>query len=218
MKKTISLIVVLALALTLLAACGGKEPATTEAPATTESTGDTTAAPAPATTEAEATTAEPTAEAPTEPATEAVTETATETTTEATTEPAPAGPESAASAASQIASSASFEEPLNESGTALGLGFFGITDDMVSDASYYAASAAVAEEILVVKASGADAVPSIIHGMEQRRDSQIEDYADYVPKEVPKLEDAVIYADGEWVVFCVSSDAAAAQSVIEGLF
>ncbi len=111
-----------------------------------------------------------------------------------------------------------FEERLSKSSTARALSLFGISDSDVSEAAYYAASAAVAEEILVIKPSNSDVVSSIVSAMETRRNTQIEDYENYVPKEVAKLESAIIFSNNEYVIFCVSNDNDAAKTLIAGLF
>ena len=132
---------------------------------------------------------------------------------------APAETVDAQQMASSIAShTAMFEEQLQQSSTARGLTVFGINEGDVADAAYYAASAAVAEEVLVVQAADSAALSSIVSAMESHRAIQIEDYADYVPKEVPKLENAIIYTNGNTVIYCVANDSAAAQAAVAGLF
>lgn len=170
-----------------------------------------------------------------EPVSETISEEATEieeTTTKApeTTTAAPetttAKPETTTKAsvdvntiAQTIASKTNmFEESLIKSSTPRGLSLFGISESDVEEAAYYAASAAVAEEILVVKATSKSAASSILKNIEDRRSMQIEDYADYVPKEVPKLESAVVYQNGEYVVFCVSNNNSAIRTVITNQF
>lgn len=158
-----------------------------------------------------------------DPTTAAVTTTkAPETQVTTTKTPTTAKPDNAVSVDNIAASIAShsgwFEESLSKGSSARALSMFGISSSDVAEASYYTASAAVAEEVLVVKASSSSAVSSIVSGMESRKASQIEDYADYVPKEVPKLESAVIYTSGDYVVFCVSNNNSAAKSAIAGLF
>ncbi len=175
---------------------------TTEAP--------TTLAPA---TEAPAT-VPPATEAPATqaPATQAPT-------TAPTAAPTPTGPVSAADAASKIAAhSELFEEQMVSAGSERAISVFGLDPASVADCAYYAATAAVAEEVLVVKASNAAAVNSIVNGINERKASQLEDYADYVPKEVPKLQSAVTVTKGDYVVFCVSGNNAAAAEIINGLF
>ncbi len=110
-----------------------------------------------------------------------------------------------------------FEEPLFQSSGSIGLDIFGIPSSAVSEVAYYVASAAVAEEVLVVKAASSADVATIKSCIEARRSMQAEDYADYVPKEVPKLNSAITYTSGDVIVFCVSNNNSAMRSVIAGL-
>ena len=167
----------------------------------------------------DAPTAAPT-QAPTAAPTTTQSPTAAPTTTQTPTEaPVAKGPASAAEAASAIAAhSELFEEEMASASSSRALALFGIDGSDVAECAYYAASAAVAEEILVVKAADSSAVSAILQGIDERKETQLEDYADYVPKEVPKLESAVTYTNGDYVIFCVSGDSSAASSVINGLF
>gem|GEM_PF-2866342 len=172
---------------------------------------------------------ETSSEAPseTESETEAETPSVTETQTSAaqttipapfTTEPTTVKALSASEIASKIASkNGLFSEKLYESATSRSLSLFGITPSWVSDSAYYSASAAVAEEILVVILEDSANAPKVIACFESRKLSQIEDYEDYVPSEVTKIKNAVSYQSGNTLVFCVSRDAAAAKSAIAGI-
>ncbi len=148
----------------------------------------------------------------------------TESATTATTTTAPAAnndskPENAESIAEKIAGKTSlFEETLTKSSSKRALSLFGIAESDVTESAYYAASAAVAEEVLVVKAANQNAVDTIKTAIADRIEIQIEDYADYVPKEVPKLKSAIVYTNGNYVVFCVSANNTSALSVIKSLF
>ncbi len=125
---------------------------------------------------------------------------------------------SVTSVAASIAGNTSmFEETLFASSSSIALDIFGIPSSAVAEAAYYVASAAVAEEVLVVKAASSGDVATIKSCIEARRSMQIEDYADYVPKEVPKLQSAIVYTSGNIVVFCVSNNNSAMRSVIAGL-
>ena len=154
------------------------------------------------------------------------TTTETPTTTEAppttvapTEAPVSKGPASAAEAASAIAAhSELFEEEMSSASASRAMALFGLDDSDVAECAYYAASAAVAEEILVVKLRDASSAAAVMDGIKDRKEIQIEDYADYVPEEVPKIENAVTVTSGDYVVFCVSGDSSAAASVINGLF
>ena len=181
----------LAAATLVLGACGAQEKeTTTEAETTTEKE---------TTTKAETTTKKP------------------ETTTKAETTTKKASVDVNSVAATIAGKTSMFEEPLFQSSGSIGLDIFGIPSSAVSEVAYYVASAAVAEEVLVVKAASSADVATIKSCIEARRSMQAEDYADYVPKEVPKLNSAITYTSGDVIVFCVSNNNSAMRSVIAGL-
>lgn len=184
------------------------EPVSSAPESTAEPTtaGESTTADASTT---EATTAAPTTAAPT---------TAAPTTTTPVTTTAAQNTVNVSEAASKIASQSIFEETLSAGSVSRALAVFGISSSDVIEAAYYTASAAVAEEVLVVKATSSDAASAVARQMESRKAMQIEDYRDYVPKEVTKLQSAVIYTDGNYAVYCVSSDNSAAKKFITSLF
>ena len=219
--KILSAILAATLAVTAFAACSKTDDGSTDATdaavsasdASTEAASTEEASTEAASTEKatekpeEKTTAAPTTEKPTEATTEAP---VNEPETEA---PAPVAPSySANEIASAILSGTSFSEGLSASSGAIAAARFGISD--YSDIAYYASTAAFAQEVLVVKTNNPGAA---VAGANARKASQIEDYADYVPDEVPKLENAVILQSGEWVVFVVSNDAASARSIASGM-
>ena len=238
MKKYRLTAVLLAAAMLIpsLAACGLKKGSieiaetSTEEALSTKKTDVTTAKAGETTTDAVTTTAASTTAAPTTaapttaaPTTKApVTEKPTEPPTEAPTEPpteAPKKTPSAAEVAGALAARQSlFDEELLESSSSRGLSLFGIDSGSVAEASYYAATAAVADEILVVKLAPGASADSIRSDFAGRQSLQAEDYEDYVPSEVPKINNAVIYQNGDILVFCVSNDSSAVRSTLDSLF
>lgn len=188
---------------------------------TTTAEESTTAVTTTAATTAPASTAAPTTTAPTTAApTTAAPVTAAPTTAAPVTEPPT---EKTRPTASQVASavaakSSLFDEALVESTASRGLTLFGIDASEVAEAAYYAASAAVADEILVVQLASGASASSIRSDFEGRQAVQAEDYEDYVPSEVPKINNAVIYQNGDIMVFCVSNDASAVRSTLDSLF
>ncbi|MBR5409868.1 MAG: DUF4358 domain-containing protein [Clostridia bacterium] len=241
--KLLSVLLASALAVTVFAACGkGPEPDPVTEPAASDASSEVNSSDEATSEDAsseeassedasseEATTEEPTTEAPTTeaptteaptteaPTTEAPTTEAPTTeapTTEAPTTEAPKPELSAAEVASAIVSRVSFGEPVSASAGSIGAARFGLSAADYSDIAYYAATAAVTDEVLVVKLSSSAAAANVNAAFAARQAAQIEDYEDYVPTEVPKLENAVMYRSGDWMVFCVSADAAAARGVI----
>ncbi len=218
-KSAVILAVVFAMLVCMFTGCNrdevteenSTEEQTAEMVSAEEPSAEITTEPAPeTTTQAETTTAK-------ETTTKNETTTKKETTTKAeTTTMKPSV--SVSSVASSIAGKTSmFEETLYASSSSIALDIFGIPSSAVSEAAYYVASAAVAEEVLVVKAASSSDVATIKNCIEARRSMQMEDYADYVPKEVPKLRSAIVYTSGDIVVFCVSNNNSAMRSVIAGL-
>lgn len=216
-KSVIALIMAVLLVTCAFTGCN-KEPVqeenTTEAPVSEVATEEPSAE---LTTEKETTTE---AETTTEKETTTKAETTTkkpETTTKAETTTKKSSVDVNSVAATIAGKTSMFEEPLFQSSGSIGLDIFGIPSSAVSDVAYYVASAAVAEEVLVVKAASSADVSTIKSCIEARRSMQAEDYADYVPKEVPKLNSAITYTSGDVIVFCVSNNNSAMRSVIAGL-
>ena len=216
-KSVIALIMAVLLVTCAFTGCN-KEPVqeenTTEAPVSEVAIEEPSAE---LTTEKETTTE---AETTTEKETTTKAETTTkkpETTTKAETTTKKSSVDVNSVAATIAGKTSMFEEPLFQSSGSIGLDIFGIPSSAVSDVAYYVASAAVAEEVLVVKAASSADVSTIKSCIEARRSMQAEDYADYVPKEVPKLNSAITYTSGDVIVFCVSNNNSAMRSVIAGL-
>lgn len=74
---------------------------------------------------------------------------------------------------------------------------------------------ATAEELAVFEAKDADAAAALVEKLQARNADRIENYADYIPAEVPKLENAVILSGGRYVVLCVATDASAVRELAE---
>lgn len=88
----------------------------------------------------------------------------------------------------------------------------------VEASAFYTNSNATAEEIAVIKTVSADYVDTVKTAYEDRIASQKEACRDYLPDEMTKLDAAVIYTNGNYVVLCVSNDSTKAEQVIADLF
>ena len=85
------------------------------------------------------------------------------------------------------------------------------TDFVGADAGVFA----TAEELAVFEAKDAAAAASLAEKLQARNSERLADYADYLPAEVPKLENAVIISGGRYVVLCVATDASAVKELAE---
>ncbi len=95
--------------------------------------------------------------------------------------------------------------------------YYAVTEDNILDAMLYTGSGATPEEICVIKAASGT-VNEIEAAMKARVEVLKTDFTDYRPEQMPKLDDAVIYVNGDYAVLCVSADSPAAESVLKGIF
>lgn len=117
---------------------------------------------------------------------------------------------------SQIQESQAFSEEMKTLSMTQLVRYLAIAEDAAMDAAMSIdASRSTPEAIVVLTASSADQVQSLEAAVKQYRDDILEQYRDYQPQEVPKLENAVIRAQGLQVVLAVGPDAAAAEKVLE---
>ena len=94
--------------------------------------------------------------------------------------------------------------------------FLNFADVEINEAYIYESSGATAEEIVVLVCKDSDSAAKAKSAFEQRVSEQKENFTDYVPEEVPKLNDAVIIR--EYAILSVSGDSAKAKDIIEGAF
>lgn len=122
-----------------------------------------------------------------------------------------------ADAVQQLKENVSFTDQMTEMDSAGTCRFYDVDTELVQDSAAYVGSGATAESLAVFEATDADAAQSIADALQTFTDSWIKGYSDYKPKEVPKLESAVLEQDGVYVVFCVTADNAAAKTTVQDL-
>lgn len=113
--------------------------------------------------------------------------------------------------AKELVDNLTFAEELNKVDGEITLKRYGIDSDAVQECVSYAGTAAVADEVTVIKANDVSAVSDKLN---EHWDSQIKSYTSYRPEEVPKLENAVLYQYNDTVIFVVSEDHDDAQKLI----
>ena len=92
--------------------------------------------------------------------------------------------------------------------------YYDFDESLLADAAIYMGSNATPEEICVMK-SATDDVSALKAAAEGRLATRIEDFTDYNPEQMPKLDTAVIYTSGRYVVFSVSGNAEAAMKILK---
>lgn len=95
---------------------------------------------------------------------------------------------------------------------------YSLDKESIEDAAFYTNSQASAEEIAVIKVKSEDYKAAVKASYEQRVADQKNACQDYLPDEISKLDSAVIYENGNYVILVVSEDNEKAQEIINGLF
>ncbi len=91
-------------------------------------------------------------------------------------------------------------------------------DKLTSYSVYVSGSGAKADEICVMRAKSKDDAKAIKTALEQRISSQTIRYEDYIPDELPKLEDALIAEKGEYLMLAIVKDTGKAQEIFDSYF
>lgn len=92
--------------------------------------------------------------------------------------------------------------------------FLNLADVEVEESYIYESSGATAEEIVVLKCKDKDSAANAMKALEQRISEQTENFTDYVPEEVPKLNSAVVAVKDVYAVLSVSEDSSKAKEVV----
>ncbi|NLO48432.1 MAG: DUF4358 domain-containing protein [Clostridiales bacterium] len=124
-----------------------------------------------------------------------------------------AGPIDLQAFSSDILASGAFLEQLTEVEPDIGYSFYQIADSDCKQAFFFFSSGATAEELALFEASDAQAAARIRAAAEKRIENQKKAFESYVPAEVPKLEQAVVYTRGNYVIVFTASDYNAAKTV-----
>lgn len=85
----------------------------------------------------------------------------------------------------------------------------------ITESVVYVSSGATAEEIAAIKCETKEDATKVETALEERVKEQKESFENYVPKELNKLDKAVIVKVGNTVILSVSNDDAKAKEIIE---
>ena len=109
-----------------------------------------------------------------------------------------------------------FEDSISEVSADRAMKYYGIDSGMVRDGVVYMSTGATSEELAVFQANTDVDAQNILAAMTARRDSQIKIFLDYKKSEIGRLDDAVLYSHGSFVVYVVCDDSAVAEKIIRG--
>lgn len=121
--------------------------------------------------------------------------------------------------ADSVLADGDFKDNLAEVDTTMALTrLYGLDPEQIEDSMFYTNSQATAEEIAVIKVKSADYIETVKTAYETRISDQKTACESYLPDEMPKLDAAVIYTNGNYVVLCVSNDSDKSLEIIESHF
>lgn len=109
-----------------------------------------------------------------------------------------------ASLGKQMQEEIAFDDELNLLSTDMIPALYGI--DNAVEAYVYMGSQATAEEIALFKFANAEDASAGKATLEDHLEKQKQDYANYIPEEVARIEKAVLRKEGNYVLLCVSYD------------
>lgn len=92
--------------------------------------------------------------------------------------------------------------------------FYGFADAEVTESVLLCSSMATTEEIGLFKCADEAAAEKLLAAAKTRAQTQSDIYASYAPAEPPKLEDAIIKREGNYVFYIVAVDYTKVQAVL----
>ena len=120
--------------------------------------------------------------------------------------------------ADKLSQEVSFQDQLTSLDQDAALKLYDLTADDVQAVALYVGTGATAEEISVWQGKDANAAKNIQNAVNTRIENQKESFVDYNPEVMPKLENPIVVAKGNYVVLCLSGDNDNAKKVIDSCF
>lgn len=120
--------------------------------------------------------------------------------------------------ADDIYAGVTWQDQIGEVDLSKALSLYGISSDAVASGKVYISTNATAEEIAVLEAASSDNVAELKSGLESRVEAQKTSFESYNAAEVPKLEAALITANGNYVILVVCDDVSEAEAIVDDAF
>lgn len=93
--------------------------------------------------------------------------------------------------------------------------YYEVEDGDIVQKAVYAGGGGTAEEIAVFEAKDEDAAARLKEAAEQRIADQKENFENYVPGELTKLNNPVLEVKGKYVILCVCDNPEEARAIID---
>ncbi len=82
----------------------------------------------------------------------------------------------------------------------------------------YISSGSTSEEIAVFEAPDKDAAAAMLANIKEYLQAQRSSFADYLPEEAKRIDDALVVQKGRYAVLCVSAQTDTAKQIVEDQF
>lgn len=116
----------------------------------------------------------------------------------------------------KIKDSVEFSEELYLLDEGIARQLYGVGED--AQCAAWAGAGATAEELAVFELPDEAAAGTLVSSLRSRNDERIDDYADYLPDEVPKLQNTLLLSNGRYVLLCTAPDTAGAREAWDAAF
>lgn len=116
----------------------------------------------------------------------------------------------------KIKDSVEFSEELYLLDEGIARQLYGVGED--AQCAAWAGAGATAEELAVFELPDEAAAGTLVSSLRSRNDERIDDYADYLPDEVPKLQNTLLLSSGRYVLLCTAPDTSGAKSAWDAAF
>lgn len=115
----------------------------------------------------------------------------------------------------KIVDSGAFSDILSEVNDDIVISYYGFDAADVDTMRVYISTGATTEEVGLFKCKDSEAASRVLAKAQDRAQAQKDAYQSYAPGEVPKLDDAVIKADGVYVFYIVANDYGPVNSLLK---
>lgn len=122
-----------------------------------------------------------------------------------------------AATADKLVQTISFEDEMSELPESMLPKLYNIEEQTLTAAKVYVSTGATAEEVAVFEAKTSNDAKTIENAAKARIEKQKNSFRDYVPEEMPKLENPVIVTEGNYVILCVSNQNDKAKEIINSM-
>ncbi|MCI8633697.1 MAG: DUF4358 domain-containing protein [Lachnospiraceae bacterium] len=116
--------------------------------------------------------------------------------------------------AQRLSSEISYEDHVTLSTEEMALLLYNLQADQIKEAYLYLSAGATTEEIAVFECSDEKTAITVKKAAEQRIQQQKESVKTYNPKELQRLEQALVQTEGPYVIVSISGDPELAQQIV----